>query len=142
VPEHITDSRIPEGLRKRWQTFGEAAKRAWSEVDKTLPHGTTAERFSMFWRLMEKYAGGKLPGDEQKEEIGQKLGVGSNITPAQAEKCKQMGYPLAPNPIAVIALMAKGLSHEEAVKQALAEGKYHGISELACKLRLKEAGML
>lgn len=142
MPEHVGADIIPPGLKKRWETFGEAAKKAWKQVDKELPTASTEKRFSRFWDLMEEYAGGSsLPGDEQINEVATKLGVTSNLTPAEAKKCAELGYPVAPHPISVLAGLSKGLSYAEAEKLALSQGKYHGISELACKLRLKEAGL-
>jgi len=107
---------VPEGLRKRWEEFGELSRKCWAKVEaqdhKALPADV---RFQKFWNCMRK---------------------GDPIPLSEVRKCEKAGIKLAPHPICVIAKRAEGKSYEQAAKECVEEGNVHGISYLACKARL------
>lgn len=106
MPEHITNSVIPEGLRKRWSDFAKEVKKCWSEAHKLGITGEEAVK-----RYLECWQRAALSGAHL-------------ITIEEAKK-----YKVKPHPIAVLSLMAKyGMSKEEAEKKAIEEGKFHPIS--------------
>lgn len=107
---------IPEGLRKRWEEFGELSRKCWAKVEAQDHRIPTEKRFAMFWKCMSE---------------------GDPISPEEIRKCEEAGIKLAPHPICVIAKRAEGKSYAEAVSECLAEGKVHGMSYLACKARLE-----
>ncbi|MHA1827088.1 MAG: hypothetical protein ACTSX6_00420 [Candidatus Heimdallarchaeaceae archaeon] len=106
---------IPPGLKKRWEEFGELSRKCWMKVEEKDSKIPVEKRFEMFWECMKE---------------------GDPISPKEVERCKKAGIELAPHPICVLAETAKGLSHKEAAKKCLKEGRVHGISYLACKARL------
>jgi len=116
---------IPPGLKERWEEFSKAAKECWRKA----PEEDSMKRMASFWNCMEKEAGKEtVYGDPE-------------LTQEEARRCKEMGYPVEPHPICVLAKESEeGLNPGEAAQKCLEEGKYHGISALACKLRLEEHG--
>jgi len=115
---------IPPGLARRWKAFGSAAKTCWEKIPEELP---PAKAFPRFWKCMEKKAGkGRFPSP-----------MTPDLTKKEAKKCRELGIPVEPHPICVLSKTAEGISPGKAAKQCLKEGKYHGISALHCKARLK-----
>jgi len=120
----MAEEKIPSGLKERWEEFGEAAKECWRKA----PEEDTMKRMKSFWECMEEKAGKEtVYGDVE-------------LTEEEVRRCKEMGYPVEPHPICVLAKQSEGMSAGEAAERCLEEGKYHGISALACKLRLREYG--
>jgi len=119
MPEHLTDI-IPPGLKRRWEEFAEAVRASWKKVHEEGLKG--GEAFERFWQLMRERA---------------KAGV-HLMSVAEAKR-----YRVKPHPFAVFAKMAKGLSREQAEKEAIEEGKFHGISLLRAEIeKAKEQSLL
>jgi len=123
--------KIPSGLKERWEEFGSAAKSCWEKVPEE--ELSAREAFSRFWKCMEKKAG----GTSSESSSSSSSSIYPDLTREQAKKCKEMGYPVEPHPICVLDKVAEGKTEAEASEQCLKEGKFHGISALACKARLK-----
>jgi len=112
---------IPPGLKKRWEKFAEASRKCWDEVEKQDSRLPPEERFKRFWKCMDVEAA--------KDPVPYSL----------VEKCEEIGHPLEPHPICVLAKTAEGKSYREAREECLREGKVHGISLIACKAILEGA---
>lgn len=108
---HLTDYKVPKGLKERWKEFGSEVRKCWDKAHRVVPKDApTMDLFHAYWSCMRESAY-------------------HNITYEEAKKAG-----IEPHPIAVMAYRAKGLSKEEAEKKALKEGKFHGISALRAKM--------
>ena len=117
MPEHVRADVIPPGLKKRWEEFGQLSRECWEKVGVLdLPAG---EAFTKFFACMSSKGAHLMSVEEARR------------------------YGVAAHPIAVRALMEKGLTEEEAEKQAIEEGKFHGVSLMRAEIELaKERGEL
>ena len=109
--EHITPDIIPAGLKKRWEQFAKAVRESWKKVHEEGKKG--GEAFERFWELMR-----------EKAKAGVHL--------MSVEEAKR--YGVKPHPICVLAKRAKGMTYEEAARQCIEEGKFHGISLLRAEI--------
>jgi hypothetical protein len=112
-------SELPPGLKKRWEQFGALSRECWLKAKKD-PSQPAEKQFPIFWECMKE-------GDPSASQT-------------EISECAEIGRPLAPHPICVIAQTVRGIEPAEAVKICLAEGRVHGISLLAC--RAAKAGEL